>query len=84
MNNRLQGQMDTMKKEQESQMEEMLTSFESCFNNMQEHMDTSHKDLRSLIVTMQQTMHNMMEKNNMRENTTGTTRGTSKCNLQKY
>eukprot|EP00978_Attheya_sp_CCMP212_P004293 scaffold9391_cov59-Attheya_sp.AAC.1 len=77
MNNRLQGQMDTMKKEQDSQMGEMLKSFESCFNDMQECMDALHKDLRSLIITMQQTMHNMMEKNNTMENATGTTRGTS-------
>eukprot|EP00978_Attheya_sp_CCMP212_P031846 scaffold121949_cov27-Attheya_sp.AAC.1 len=61
MNTRLQGQMDTMKEKQDSQMDEMLQSFESRFTDMQERMEESHRDLRSLIVTMQQTMHNMME-----------------------
>eukprot|EP00978_Attheya_sp_CCMP212_P020822 scaffold60127_cov55-Attheya_sp.AAC.6 len=59
-------------------MDEMLKSFESHFNDMQECMDASHKDLRSLsIVTMQQIMYNMMEKNSNMENATGTTRGAS-------
>eukprot|EP00978_Attheya_sp_CCMP212_P022728 scaffold68194_cov58-Attheya_sp.AAC.15 len=77
MNTRLQGQMDTMKEKQDAQMDEMLKSFKSRFTDMQEHMDESHRDPRSLIVTMQQTMHNMMEKNNNMGNTTRTTRGTS-------
>eukprot|EP00978_Attheya_sp_CCMP212_P031642 scaffold120462_cov38-Attheya_sp.AAC.2 len=77
MNTRLQGQMDTMKEKQDAQMDKMLQSFESRFTDMQERIDASHRDLCSLIVTMQQTMHNMMENKNNTENTTGTTRGTS-------
>eukprot|EP00978_Attheya_sp_CCMP212_P028329 scaffold97599_cov32-Attheya_sp.AAC.1 len=71
MNTRLQGQMETMKTDQAGQMDEMLKSFEGLFNEMQERMEASHNDLRSLIITIQNTMHNMMG------NTTGTTRGTS-------
>jgi hypothetical protein len=71
MNTRLQGQMDTMKTDHAGQMDEMLTSFESRFNDMQERMENSHNDLRDLILTIQKTMHTMMD------NTTGTTRGTS-------
>eukprot|EP00978_Attheya_sp_CCMP212_P043838 scaffold293172_cov35-Attheya_sp.AAC.1 len=66
-----------MKEKQDAQMDEMLQSFESRFTDMQECMDASHRDLRGLIVTIQQTMHNMMEHKNNTENTTGTTRGTS-------
>jgi DNA-binding protein H-NS len=68
MNARLQRQMETMKTDHAGQMDEMLQSFESRFNEMQERMEASHTDLRSLIITIQNTMHNTME------NTTGTTR----------
>jgi hypothetical protein len=77
MNSRLQDQMETMKTAHESQMDEMLKSFESRFTDMQERMDASHQDLRSLIVTIQQTMLNNMGKNNTMETTSGTERGTS-------
>eukprot|EP00978_Attheya_sp_CCMP212_P032242 scaffold124883_cov36-Attheya_sp.AAC.1 len=66
MNTRLQGQMETMKTDQAGQMDEMLKSFEGHFKEMQERMEASHNDLRSLIITIQKTMHNMMD------NTTGT------------
>eukprot|EP00978_Attheya_sp_CCMP212_P037979 scaffold183854_cov26-Attheya_sp.AAC.2 len=56
-----------MKTDHAGQMDEMLQSFESRFNEMQERMEASHTDLRSLIITIQNTMHNTME------NTTGTT-----------